>query len=234
MNGHIGAERMNDLVDGLLSAAERAEVEAHLSACPACREEATRLAETVAAIGALPRDAVAPGGMWAHIERRTAGKLPGPGAVERAVLRFPAAGAGPRRIAFTVPQLAAAAGLVALLSWGVAWTAMSRGGETAPQAAAAGTMPTGRTARMVATGESYQEAVARLRMVVEQGRDRLSPETIATLERSLETIDAAITEVEEALRADPSSDLLARMLVSHQDAKLRVLRQVATRVEPRT
>lgn len=234
MNGHIGTERMHDLVDGLLPAAERAEVEAHLRACPACRDEATRLSEVVGALNALPREAAAPAVMWARIEDRISGTLPGSGPAEARVLPFPGQIEPPRRIALTVPQLAAAAGLVALLSWGVSSIAMSRGGATAPEVAREGTAPSGMAARAVARGGAYEEAVARLRVAVEQGRDRLSPETLGTLERSLATIDAAIAEVEEALATDPSSDLLARMLVSHQDAKLRVLRQAATRVEPRT
>ena len=80
----------------------------------------------------------------------------------------------------------------------------------------------------------YAEAVVRLQAIIDQGRDVLSPETLATLETSLRTIDEAIDEVRQALEADPSSELLARLLTNHQQSKLRMLRQAAISVQPRT
>jgi len=86
---------------------------------------------------------------------------------------------------------------------------------------------------MVSSGESsYEAAASELERILDQGRGLLDPETVATLERSLATIDQAIAEVEEALDADPSSELLARLLVNHQGTRLRVLRQAATLVRP--
>lgn len=232
MNGHISPERLHDLVDGLVPSAERAPLEEHLRTCGSCRDQAARLAGVVEALRGLPKEAAAPQGLWAGIEERIAGTAPGAGEGETRVLPFPGAGAVGRRISLTVPQLAAAAGWVAVLSAGVVWSALSGPGVPTPGAGVAET-ETGAAARMVAGGNGYDEAVARLQDVVARGRDVMAPETLAALERSLATIDAAIAEVEEALRQDPSSELLARMLVNHQGAKLRALRQAATRVEPR-
>ena len=47
-------------LDGALSAAERAEVEAHLAACASCRAERDRLESTMALLARLPRPEVSP------------------------------------------------------------------------------------------------------------------------------------------------------------------------------
>ena len=59
----------------------------------------------------------------------------------------------------------------------------------------------------------------------------LIEETLETLDRSLDTIDDALRDVRRALDADPSSEILARMLVSHQRSRLRLLRQAAISVQ---
>ena len=49
--------------------------------------------------------------------------------------------------------------------------------------------------------------------------------TVATLERNLAIIDAAIAESRAALENDPNSRELTRMLSSTYDAKVQLLRQ---------
>lgn len=230
MSGHISTERMHDLADGLVPDAEREPLEAHLRACASCRDEVAKLRELVGALGALPGDAAVPAGLWAGIEARMEGTTPG-AASGATVLPFPGATDARRRVSLTLPQLAAAAVVVAVVSAGVMWGALSGRGAASTQAAADGNP--GSTARMVASGGGYGEALAQLEALVEQGRASLAPETLATLDRSLATVDSAIAEVQQALRNDPNSELLARLLANHQGAKLRVLRHAAARLEPR-
>ncbi len=52
-NRHV-TEELTALVDGALSPAERAAVEAHLSGCDACRAEREALARAVTALAAVP------------------------------------------------------------------------------------------------------------------------------------------------------------------------------------
>jgi anti-sigma factor RsiW len=47
-------------LDGALAPAERAELEAHLAGCPACRAERARLASTVGLLARLPRAEASP------------------------------------------------------------------------------------------------------------------------------------------------------------------------------
>lgn len=234
MNGHLSAERIHDLLDGALPAAEAEASDTHLEACPICREEHARLAEVVDALGQVPREARAPEGLWADIASRTRGTTPG--AEEAEVLAFPGGGGGPRRVSFTVPQLAAAAVIVSLLSAGTVWMAMagaSRGrtGST-PAVSTAPLMARGPAARAASSGvAAYDQAVLELQTIVDDGRAYLAPETLAALDQSLRTIDVALDEIRQALAADPGNELLARMLVRQQTSKLRVLRQAATVVQ---
>ena len=235
MNGHLSAERMHDLVDGLLASVEAEEARAHLEGCVACRAEHARLAEVVAALRAVPREARVPEGLWAGIQGRIQGR-PAEGVdAEAEVLAFPGARRGPRRFVFTVPQLAAAAVVVSVLSAGAMWMAVSGGGGTlTPGASAALTLPVGPAARAASSGEGYDQAVFELERIVDQGKPYLAPETVAALDRSLQTIDDALAEIRRALAADPNNELLARMLVRQQTSKLRVLSQAATVVQGRS
>lgn len=74
-------ELLAGYVDGALSEEERAEVDAHLATCRACREEMELSARAVAALAELPEEPVPLGVMnpvAAEIRRRTAGPAPAP------------------------------------------------------------------------------------------------------------------------------------------------------------
>jgi len=240
MSGHITLERIHDLVDGLVPASEEVRLRHHLESCSDCRGHFESIEATVRALGSLPDAARPPEAIWRAIEGRMdagdamdASSAPEPSEGAR-VVPLRVAARGPRRLSLTVSQLAAAAALVSLLSAAVVWKAL--GGGAVPGATTVATATEeGPSARVVALGETgYDEAVVQLETIVEQGRDVLSPETLATLEASLHTIDEAIAEVRTALESDPSSELLARLLANHQRSKLRVLRQAAASVQPRS
>jgi len=235
MNGHISTDTMHDLLDGLVRPSEEMFLRGHLRACARCRGEFDALEAAVTALRDLPDEARAPDGLWSGIESRIA-EAPAPASEDPQVLSLDGARRGPRRFSLTLPQLAAAAVVVSLLSAATVWTALSGGNAAGPDAApASASVVESPSARVVSLGETgYDEAVVQLETIIEQGRDVLSPETLATLEASLRTIDGAIAEVRGALEADPSSELLARLLANHQRSKLRVLRQAAISVQPRS
>jgi len=66
---------------------------------------------------------------------------------------------------------------------------------------------------------------------VEQGRGVLSPQTVETLQTSLDAIDDALGEARAALAEDPGSELLNRLIIDHQQAKLRVLQRAAAAIQ---
>lgn len=236
MNEHIELETMHDLLDGLVRPSEEMRLRGHLRACAGCREEFAALEAAVTALRDLPDEARAPDGLWSGIESRIAqAATQTPGDSDK-VLSLDSARRSPRRFSLTLPQLAAAAVVVSLVSAGTVWTALSRGNGGGPGIVPASASAVGSpSARVVSLGETgYDEAVVQLETIIEQGRHVLSPETLATLEASLRTIDGAIADVRGALEADPSSELLARLLANHQRSKLRVLRQAAISVQPRS
>jgi negative regulator of sigma E activity len=113
-------DRLSDYLDGELSAEECGDVEAHLRECASCNDVLNELKRVVALARSIePRPPQAD--LWAGIaERIDAAGRPPAQPVERAnVTAFPHR--MPRRIAFTLPQLAAAALVVAAVSGGVAW-----------------------------------------------------------------------------------------------------------------
>lgn len=238
---HMDLERMHDLIDGAVPSAERAADLAHLAACPSCREEYGRLEAAVAAMRALPSEAHAPEGLWAGIAERIASEpapadAPGGDGSGAEVLAFPGAHRTARRFALSAWQLAAAAVVVSLLSAGTVWMALAPGtARSSPMAAEPTVGEPGSAARMAASGEvAYEAAVLELQDLVDADRELMAPETREALDRSLRTIDEAMAEIRQALRNDPNSELLARLLANQQRSKLRVLRQAATAVQARS
>lgn len=235
MNEHIALETMHDLLDGLVPPSEEMLLRGHLKTCAACRGDFESLESTVAALRGMPLEAAAPEGLWSSIEARVgasaAAANENPGVIPLTGRRR-----GPRRLSLTLPQLAAAAVVVSLLSAAMVWTALRDGSGALPVDVAGGASalesPSARVASLGETG--YEEAVVQLQTIVDAGRDVLAPETIETLETSLRTIDDAIAEVRAALESDPSSEILPRLLANHQRSKLRVLRQAAISVQPRS
>lgn len=73
--------------------------------------------------------------------------------------------------------------------------------------------------------KEYQNAIDDLVRVLDTRRGEMSPETVATLEKNLRIIDAAIAESKAALEKDPNSRELTQMLTATYDAKVRALRQ---------
>jgi len=229
MSEHFSVERMHDAVDGLLSAAEMQELDAHGSQCDACRQDYARISETVEAIRSLPKAASTPDGLWQGIAARIDAVEPDAEPAAADVLRFPTRFAARRRFSFTAPQLAAAALIVSLFSATLVWTAMSGGDEATPRVAIGSEL--GPAARVIAAASSrYDAVVSDLELILEQGRSVLSAETLLTIEAALTTVNAAIDEIEMALREDPNSDMLHRMLSANQRTKLGVLQRAVDAV----
>lgn len=248
MSEHISTERMHEALDGALAAAERAALEAHVEGCAACRNDYARLSEIVSSVRALPRAAMPPEGTWTGIAARIGGTERASPAPEATVVTLPIAPSGSpparlgwapgRRLVLSVPQLAAAAVLVALISAGTVWVALG-GGRGAPEPArpaAASIDPLAGAAARAASVEAdrYVQVVAQLENILAEGREVLAPETLTTIEESLGTVNDAIAEVEQALADDPGSDLLMRLLSTHRRTKLGVLQRAVAAVQAQT
>ncbi len=191
--------------------------------------------ELVEDLAALPREARLPRDLWPGIRTRIAG-APGSDvvAIERALR--PTA----RRFTFSLPQLVAAGIALAFLSGGTVWLALS----TQPAASGASVTPVSSAPPAVAvsddggvpatTVQDYENAVAELEMILEEGRLVLGHETIERIVESLAVIDDAIEEAREALDRDPASDVLNRLLTRNMWKKMEILRQTAVAIRARS
>jgi hypothetical protein len=219
-------DRLSDYLDDELSAAERADVETHLAGCTACRTTLAELRAVVAHAASLS-DLPPQVDLWSGVEDRIA--------PARSVLPFVTR----RRFSFTLPQLVAA-GLALMVSSGaLVWMATMRDSRVTPPISANVTPPASggateaatdavedfRPARVNFADAHYDEAIADLEKVLDEGRSRLDPETIRVLEANLVAIDQAIDQCRKALRNDPSNVYLNNHFVESRNRKLALLRR---------
>lgn len=227
------ADRLSDYLDDELDAGERQALEAHLAGCAECTrtlEELRLVVDRARELGPRPpaRD------LWSGIE---------PHVARPASLR-PFRPRAPRRFSFTLPELAAAAVLVAAVSGAVALRvatlrqpppAPAQTATVAPAAAsdidARAVAPAPGVAQVSYADAQYDAAVADLEKALETGRGRLDKSTIAAIEQSLQTIDQAIDQARQALESDPANSYLSGHLVEARRRKLELLRRAAALTE---
>ena len=243
-------DQLSDYLDGELSAEERGAVEAHLRGCAPCAAVLNDLKRVVAlaeSVEARPPHA----NLWAGI----ADRIDAGGAAARRERVMPFARPDSRRVAFTLPQLAAAATLLMAVSGGIAWKVALRSPEglrhmapapasvSVPASASASAFErdVAQSGRDVAQGFSpafdgdlvaismadaqYDAAVADLEKAVKTGRGHLDASTVAIVEHNLQIIDQAINQAREALVTDPANSYLSGHLVEARRRKLSLLRR---------
>jgi anti-sigma factor RsiW len=239
-------DKLSEFLDGELPADEHRAVDAHLRGCAECAAVLADLKRVVARAqqaGAVPRPPSVD--LWAGIAARIDGSRPAKPSRERQAsddaVANRSAGAfalRTRRITLTLPQLAAAAVLVAAVSGGIVWRTVARSAPRPQgQVAVAPASPAAdRVAdqaeidRVVPVGMAdaqYDAAVADLEGALKEGRGRLDAATIAIVEHNLQIIDQAIAQAREALVADPANTYLSGHLVEARRRKLDLLRRAA-------
>ena len=216
MTDHLAWDTLNDLADGVLATGERETAEQHLRACAECAGTLAALREALAGATALPRTVAPPDDLWSDIRSTIDGRKVAPLREGRR---------GPRGWWLTPRRLAAAAVLLMVAS-SAATIAVMRSGAGAR---AVISPPPGPGAMLPVAWQSaergYLASVEELRGQLEAQRGRLSPETIAAVERTLATIDVAIAEAREALLRDPANAALSELLASNYRQKVELLRR---------
>lgn len=210
-------DRLSEYLDGELDGDEAEKLESRLAVEPQLRALLEELRAVKRAASERP-DFEAPAELW-HGVRGQIEPAHRPAASARSV-------AWRRRLMFTLPQLAVAAGVVLLLGIGI-------GRMSDPAAEPVGNEPA-ITVSMDATGPRYPEFVADLEGRLGAGRDVLDPETVRVIEQSLATIDSAIARARVALEADPNNVYLNQHLASARAKKLRLLEDAASLIAART
>jgi hypothetical protein len=239
-------DRFSEYLDDELEASDRAEVEAHLAQCGACRDvlaelrdvlvRANELAEVqpprelwdgIASVIGAPARALAPSGDPNVLV------LPSSwGASDSAPAQSDGFGVRRGRLA------AAAAALVAISVSATWWVANARTGagvalETAGVAVGAGGGAEGvvlPTAGGTPPADLASE-LATLEEVLEVARDALDPNTVRVLERNLGVIEQAIADSRQALELDPGNSFLTEHLERMYRRKLTYLQDVVRVVQ---
>jgi len=197
-------ERLDAYGRGTLEAAESAALEAHLEGCPACVAFVEAAEPRLESAGTLPRSVPPAGDLWPAIHARLT----------------PRGNAGRGRVAVPGWWLAAAAVLLIALSSGVTALVLRRTGS------APSVVPSFRPSFGLAAIEAqYSAASGDLTAALEKGRARLAPETVATIQRNLATIDSALAESRAALARDPANAALEQLVVAAWRQKLDFLRR---------
>ena len=195
-------------VEGMLDAAERASLEAHLAACGRCRVEVERQRALIVGLRGLPKT-VEP-----DVDLR-------PG-IRAAIRVREQADARSRWMRSLRVPLAAAAALLIAVTAGV--TTLLLADREGDDRFARTEDRTVLLASFDARRADYTRTADELAAVLQRHRDELSPETVALVEENLRTIDRALGEAEAALRADPASPAVRELILATQEHKVDVLR----------
>ncbi len=237
---HPAEEHLHDFVDGALSSEEEARVEVHLADCSLC-------AGTVVAIRGLRRAArelgarepAAPN-LWPRIEAgiRRSSRLPSDDLTHsRRVHPDPRAPSGwwgrlPGKAAAVLLLAAASSGTAYLMVRGPGGDFREPGTQHIPA------VEEGVTAHFASSPSeeveaAYEPTIRELRQLLDEGRDRLQPETLEVLEEAMRVIDEALREAGEALDADPANPWARRSLTGVYEKKVQLL-VLAARLAPGT
>lgn len=216
MNTHLAWEGLNDLLDGRLAEADRLAAEVHLAGCDACRQAADRLRRLLDASAAIPGEVAPPDSLWHSVQATIAAR-----AVHATRPRTPLSAVW-RQAAAAVALVVASSSITALV--------LRTPGETqqaAPAVAAASQTTRLLPAAFVAAERGFVADIAELEALFAEQRGVLSPATVAIVERSLASIDAAIAEARAALLADPVNQQLVELLGASYRQKVDLLRRAA-------
>jgi hypothetical protein len=200
---------VNDYVDGFLGEPEAAAVAEHLEACGNCRENAAALWRVVQEARDLPREMAPPDELWNDIAEGIARS-------GEETVAVPAR----RSLVPILAAFATAALFLAAVSAGFGvWMTRQTPREVSERVNA----PSGYEQAL----QECATARATLLADLEERKGALSPQTLTTVNENLRVIDVAISEIRNALEADPRDERLRRMLVLTYEEEVGLLARIA-------
>jgi predicted anti-sigma-YlaC factor YlaD len=202
--------RIDALLDGELTAADRAEVEAHLAGCAACAALHADLVALRERARRAPAEVAPPPAVWAAVSSATLDHQPSRFAVRSSPVRF------------TPWGLAAAAALLVALSSAVTVWVLRNGGEQRTANVEQRTLDP----RLAALEADYQRASAELVRALE-AESALSPAVREALGRHLAVVDAAIAEARASVLERPTDADAGGMLLAAYRQKLDLLERAS-------
>ena len=206
--------RLDDLLDGALTAEESAAVRAHLAGCAACAAEHRGLVRVLRAAAELPREIEPPAELWATIRKRI-----------DAGARAPVAQSSRTYRNWALAATAAAAVLGAALIGVVVRDAGQAPAEVATVPAEPAASPTPASAV-----PAYNELAAvrdHLLGELERRESQLDPDTVREVRENLAIMDRAADDIRAALDREPENGSLQKLLLASYRKQVDLLRIVA-------
>lgn len=219
-------DQLSPYLDGELAAAARARLEAHLAECAECARVLADLRLIVAAAPGYQGTEPARN-LWPGIQSRLGADLVD---LDETRLRR----RGLRRFGWA--ELIAASVVMAAVSGGGVWYAVSSRSSVPAPAAPASRRPSDvPIAPWSPDAASFSEdrvdaAAADLEKFLAANRDRLDSTTVRVVEENLRRIDAAIAEARAAIQRDPANSYLSRQIDRNLRRKLDLLRIAANAI----
>jgi anti-sigma factor RsiW len=231
-------DRLSEYIDGELTQDEAEQLEAHLLECLDCGHTLGQL-QAVVGRAAQVIDRPPHADLWPAIAASIA---------EQKTIRTT-----PRRVSFSVPQLAAASVVLMLLSGGSMYLMLSRQAD-APVVAATEQTQAPATSRQVAArapvttrevierpapvespaADNYSVAITEMEQALAVSRTQLDTATVRIIESNLKAIDTAINEARLALARDPGNSYLNRYLDQTMQKKVQLLRRATGIIRAQT
>jgi hypothetical protein len=212
-------DRLSEYLDGELTDLERGKLEQHLASCAACQTILGELSAVVARAAVLPNRE--PGAdLWPAVRA---------GMEEHQVVNLESRRKPARRFTFSLPQLAAAAAALVILSGATAWLALNNPGRQPPAPMAVSPVPAP-SVRPVITWDRRgrsDSAVSELQRTLDEESSKLDSSTVRVLRQNLALIDRAIEQARTALDKDPGNAYLNDHLARTMRKKIEVLRRAA-------
>ncbi len=218
---HLSEDERQRIADRTLDDVDRTRVDEHLAACGDCAGDVARLTALMKRIGdsrvAPPPLAPHLDHLWPEIRRQIeSGKV--------AALEHQAAVSRRRRSNPWIVGVAAAAAAITAVTVVQVVPPIVR--SVATNAVAPATSDS--ILRFADDSiKSYQEEAYQLLDELKLERARLAPDTRASIDDDLKTVDLAIAELQAAIARDPNNATLRAMLASSYRQKVDVLRKIS-------
>lgn len=211
---HLTEDERQGAADGTLAAGARARVDAHRATCRDCDDDVARLAALVKHMDESRRHPMSAGGLdelWPEIRRRIDGSK---------VVSLDATAPASRRLRVDAWWIGLAAGVLAIIGVSVYRIVPPTVRSVATTASADSIF------RLASDSVQAYQAQADA-LLDELKLARLAPETRASIDDDLKTIDLAIAEVQAAIARDPKNPTLRSMLASSYRQKVDVLKKIS-------
>lgn len=222
LSTHLSEDERQRAADGTLDDADRARVAEHLAACRDCAADVARLTALMKRIGESRDERPTPAPqldqLWPAIRRQ----------IESAkVVEIEQHRAEDSRRLRIDPWIIGIAASVAAVT---AITAVQVVPPIVRSVATSVVAPANNDSLLRFADDSiksYQEEADQLLDELKLERARLAPETRATIDDDLKTVDLAIAELQAAIARDPSNPTLRSMLASSYRQKVDVLKKIS-------